>query len=123
LYALVVRHFSKKLLAVLVLLSAAAVLHLGLTSHDGDFPVAGRWTGRTLHIGFTGLMFRMGKILRVPHAFWVCSGLIVVVLTLPRFVLDEAGDCSQQDGIAMRATAETGRISPLFICLFSTNQF
>jgi peptidoglycan/LPS O-acetylase OafA/YrhL len=94
LYALVVRHFSKKLLGVLVLLAAAAVVHLGLTSHDGDF--AGGWSvdGQNLHIGFTRLMFpffgglllfRLGKILRVPHAFWVCSGLIVVVLTLPRF--------------------------------------
>jgi peptidoglycan/LPS O-acetylase OafA/YrhL len=94
LYALVVRHFSKKLLAVLVLLAAAAVIHLGLTSHDGDF--AGGWSvdGQNLHIGFTRLMFpffgglllfRLGKVLRVPHAFWVCSGLIVVVLTLPRF--------------------------------------
>ena len=94
LYALVVRHFSKKLLGVLVLLAAAAVIHLGLTSHDGDF--AGGWSvdGQNLHIGFTRLMFpffggllvfRLGKILHVPHAFWVCSGLIVVVLTLPRF--------------------------------------
>jgi peptidoglycan/LPS O-acetylase OafA/YrhL len=94
LYALVVRHFSKKLLAMLVLLAAAAVIHLGLTSHEGDF--AGGWSvdGQNLHIGFTRLMFpffgglllfRLGKILRVPHAFWVCSGLIVVVLTLPRF--------------------------------------
>ena len=94
LYALVVRHFSKKLLAVLVLLAAAAVIHLGLTSRHGDF--TGGWSvdGQNLHIGFTRLMFpffgglllfRLGKLLRVPHAFWVCSGLIVVVLTLPRF--------------------------------------
>jgi peptidoglycan/LPS O-acetylase OafA/YrhL len=93
-YALVVRHFSKKLLFVLVLLSAAAVVHLGLTSHDGDF--AGGWAvdGPNLHIGFTRLMypffgglllFRLGKIVRVPHAFWVSSGLILVVLALPRF--------------------------------------
>ena len=93
LYALVVRHFSRKLLFILVLLSAAAVIHLGLTSHDGDF--AGGWSvdGTNLHIGFTRLMypffgglllFRLGKIIRVPHAFWVCSGLILVVLALPR---------------------------------------
>jgi peptidoglycan/LPS O-acetylase OafA/YrhL len=94
LYALVVRHFSKKLLGVLVLLAAVAVMHLGLTSHDGDF--AGGWSvdAQNLHIGFTRLMFpffgglllfRLGKILRAPHAFWICSGLIVVVLALPRF--------------------------------------
>ena len=94
LYAVVVRHFSKKLLSLLVLLSAAAVVHLGLTSHEGDF--AGGWSvdGPNLHIGFTRLMFpffgglllfRLGKIVRVPHAFWVSSGLILVVLALPRF--------------------------------------
>ena len=93
LYALVVRHFSKKLLAVLVLLAAAAVIHLGLTSPDGFF--AGGWSVDcpNLHIGFVRLMFpffgglllfRLGKIARVPHAFWVCSGLIVTVLALPR---------------------------------------
>jgi peptidoglycan/LPS O-acetylase OafA/YrhL len=93
LYALVVRHFSKKLLAVLVLLAAAAVIHLGLTSPDGFF--AGGWSVDcpNLHIGFVRLMFpffgglllfRLGKIVRVPHAFWVCSGLIVTVLALPR---------------------------------------
>lgn len=94
LYALVVRHFSKKLLFLLALLSAAAVVHLGLTSHEGDF--AGGWSvdGPNLHIGFTRLMypffgglllFRVGKIVRVPYAFWVSSGLILVVLALPRF--------------------------------------
>jgi peptidoglycan/LPS O-acetylase OafA/YrhL len=92
-YALVVRRFSKKLLAVLVLLAAGAVIHLGLTSHDGDF--AGGWSvdGPNLHIGFTRLMFpffgglllfRLGKLIHVRHAFWVCSSLIVVALALPR---------------------------------------
>jgi peptidoglycan/LPS O-acetylase OafA/YrhL len=77
LYALVVRHFSKKLLAVLVLLAAAAVIHLGLTSREGDF--AGGWSvdGQNLHIGFTRLifpffggllLFRLGKIVRVQRA-------------------------------------------------------
>ena len=77
-----------------MLLAAVAVIHLGLTSHDGDF--AGGWSvdGPNLHIGFVRLMypffgglllFRLGKIVRVPHAFWVCSGLIVTVLALPRF--------------------------------------
>jgi len=94
LYALVVRHFSKMLLFVLVLLSAAAVVHLGLTSREGDF--AGGWSvdGPNLHIGFTRVMypffgglllFRLGKIVRLPHAFWISSGLILTVLALPRF--------------------------------------
>jgi peptidoglycan/LPS O-acetylase OafA/YrhL len=94
LYALVVRHFSKKLLTALVLVAAAAVIHLGVTSRHGNF--AGGWSleGPQLRIGFTRLifpffagllLFRLGKIIRVQHAFWVCSALIAVVLSLPRF--------------------------------------
>jgi len=87
--------FPKNLLAVLVLLAAGGSHPPGIGRvMPGDF--AGGWSvdGQNLHIGFTRLMFpffsglllfRLGKILRVPHAFWVCSALIVVVLTLPRF--------------------------------------
>lgn len=94
LYAVVLRRLSKAILAVLVAVAAAAVIHLGLTSANGNF--AGGWTldGTGLHIGFTRLMypflaglllFRFGKTIRVPHAFWVCSALIVLVLAAPRF--------------------------------------
>lgn len=94
LYALVVRHFTKTLLAVLVLLAGAVVIHLGVTSPKGDF--TGGWAvdGPNIRIGFTRLifpffggllLFRLGKLIRVSHAFWVCSGLIVVALSLPRF--------------------------------------
>ena len=31
------------------------------------------------------LLFRLGKTIRVPHAFWVCSGVLLMVLALPRF--------------------------------------
>lgn len=94
LYGLFVRRFSKTVLALFALAAAAAVVHLGLMSRGGNF--AGGWAvdGPNLHIGFVRLifpffggllLFRLGKIIRMRHAFWICSGLIVVVLALPRF--------------------------------------
>jgi len=94
LYALVVRHFTKTFLALLVFLAGAAVVEWGVTCPSGDF--TGGWTvdSQNLRIGFTRLMFpffgglmlfRLGKVIRMPHAFWVSSGLILIALCLPRF--------------------------------------
>lgn len=94
LYAFVVRRFSKVLLAILVLISGGVLLHFALTTPQGNF--AGGWSvdGTQLRIGFTRLMypffsglllFRMGKLIRVKHAFWLCSILMAIILALPRF--------------------------------------
>jgi peptidoglycan/LPS O-acetylase OafA/YrhL len=93
LYALVVRKFSRTLLALFVMIAGGVLLHFALTSHEGDF--IGGWTvdGPQLRIGFTRMMypffaglllFRMGKLIRIKHAFWVCSGLIAIILAMPR---------------------------------------
>jgi len=93
LYALLIRKFSRTLLAIFVLVAGGALLQYALTSHEGDF--IGGWTvdGPQLRIGFTRmiypffagvLLFRMGKLIHVNHAFWVCSGLIAVILAIPR---------------------------------------
>jgi peptidoglycan/LPS O-acetylase OafA/YrhL len=57
LYALVVRHFSRSALALLVALSAAALLYLGLYGKEGD--VIGGWSLEPLQlrIGFTRVMY------------------------------------------------------------------
>jgi peptidoglycan/LPS O-acetylase OafA/YrhL len=92
LYALFIRKFSKKALAVLVFLAACATVHLTLTT-EGD--VIGGWsfTGTHLRFGFTRLiypffagllLYRMGKLIRVKHAFLWCSLLIVIALSMPR---------------------------------------
>jgi peptidoglycan/LPS O-acetylase OafA/YrhL len=93
LYAVVVRRFTKTALAALVFLAACALIHLSLTSPQGD--VIGGWslTAEQLHVGFTRLMYpffaglllsRMAKPAHLRHAFLLCSVLIVAILAIPR---------------------------------------
>ncbi|RZK30577.1 MAG: acyltransferase [Hymenobacter sp.] len=93
LYAVLVRRFSNLVLGVLVVLSAAALLHFTLTSPEGD--VVGGWSlePEQLRIGFTRmlfpffgglLLFRTVRPGRVQHAFFWSSLLVVAVLALPR---------------------------------------
>jgi peptidoglycan/LPS O-acetylase OafA/YrhL len=93
LYATVVRRFSNVALGILVVLSAAALLHLAVTSAEGD--VIGGWSleAPQLHIGFARMMypffaglllFRLARLRAVPGAFWWCSLAVVAVLAMPR---------------------------------------
>jgi peptidoglycan/LPS O-acetylase OafA/YrhL len=93
LYALGIRKWSKAALGVLVFLSAVALIHLGVTSTNGD--VIGGWSleSTQLHVGlarvmypfFAGLLlFRIGKMTPVNNAFLWCSLLITAVLAIPR---------------------------------------
>ncbi|MDP4237856.1 MAG: acyltransferase [Bacteroidota bacterium] len=93
LYALFIRKFSNKALAVLVFIAGCALIHLAVTSPNGD--VIGGWSVEPsqLRIGFTRLMYpffaglllsRMGKLAHVKHAFLLCSLLIVLILSIPR---------------------------------------
>jgi peptidoglycan/LPS O-acetylase OafA/YrhL len=94
LYALFIRRFSKLALSVLVLLAGGALVHHLVLGPNGD--VIGGWSLAPvqLQLGFTRLMFpffaglllsRVVKPGRVPHAFPLCSLLLVAVLALPRF--------------------------------------
>ena len=93
LYGLVVKRFSKTALSVLVFLAACALIHLAITSPGGD--IIGGWSlnGEQLRIGFTRVMypffaglllFRAGKLTYIKGAFFLCSLLIVIVLSVPR---------------------------------------
>jgi peptidoglycan/LPS O-acetylase OafA/YrhL len=95
LYAVIFRKFSKTLLAVFVTLFALFLIqYLVMGPHlQGD--VIGGWAvdPNNLHIGFCRLLYpffagmllcRAGKLIHVKGAFWVCSLLIVVVLSIPR---------------------------------------
>lgn len=93
LYALFVRKFSTTALALLVLLAAGLLLHLGLTSATGD--VIGGWSldPAQLHVGFSRVLYpffaglllrRVAKITCVKNAFLICSLLLVGVLAMPR---------------------------------------
>ncbi len=93
LYGLFIRNFSKTALSVLVFLAGCALIHLAVTSPDGD--IIGGWSidATQLRIGFSRLMYpffaglllhRVGKLIRVKHAFLWCSLLIITVFSIPR---------------------------------------
>ena len=93
LYALFVRKFSNKALAVLVFLAGAALIHLALTSPNGD--IIGGWSlePTQLHVGFARLMYpffaglllsRLVKPTQIKNAFLICSLLIILFLAIPR---------------------------------------
>ncbi|MBF2708493.1 acyltransferase family protein [Flavobacterium soyangense] len=92
-YALFVRKFSKTALSILVFLSGCALIHLAVTSPNGD--IIGGWSfnPKHLHIGFARMMypffagvllFRMGKLIQIKNAFFLCSLLVIMVLAMPR---------------------------------------
>jgi peptidoglycan/LPS O-acetylase OafA/YrhL len=93
LYAVVVRRFATWGLALLVVLSAAALVYLGVTSPEGD--VIGGWAldATQLRVGFSRMMypffaglllFRVVQPGQVRHAFGWCSLLVVLALAMPR---------------------------------------
>lgn len=94
LYAVGLRRLSNSWLGVLVLLSAAALIHLLTFGPRGD--VIGGWAldASGVRIGLTRVMFpffagillmRLGKRIRVKNAFAVSSLLLIVAMSLPRF--------------------------------------
>ena len=94
LYALVVRKFSRKVLALCVLLAGAALVHYLVGGPTGD--VIGGWSlepvqvriglTRLLYPFFAGLLLsRVVKPGHVKHAFALCSLIVIAVLALPRF--------------------------------------
>src|ERR1700712_5694113 len=93
LYAVGFRKLSNKALGMLVLLSAALLMHLAVFGPHGD--VIGGWAvDRTqLHIGFARMLYpffagillmRLGKRIHVKSAFTVCSLLLVILFAIPR---------------------------------------
>ncbi|WP_348797470.1 acyltransferase family protein [Flavobacterium adhaerens] len=93
LYALFVHKFSKTVLSIFVLLSAVFLIHLALTSPNGD--IIGGWSlnAEQLHIGFARvlypffaglLLFRISKLIQIKNAFIISSILLVIVLAMPR---------------------------------------
>ena len=93
LYGIGVRKFSKLALSILVFLAACALIHLAVTSPEGD--VIGGWSidATQLRIGFTRVMypffaglllFRAAKLIHVKNSFFWCSLLIILALAVPR---------------------------------------
>ncbi|WP_395396911.1 acyltransferase [Novosphingobium sp. BL-8A] len=93
-YATVLRRLSNWGLAVLLALAAVALVDLAVFGGRGD--LIGGWAldADGLRIGFTRvaypflagiLLMRLGKRVPVKGAFGVCSVLLVVALSVPRF--------------------------------------
>jgi len=94
LYAIGLRRLSNRGLGALVGLSAVALVVLLVAGGRGD--LIGGWSldAGSLTMGFTRVMFpffagmllkRLGKRIRLPGAFWLCSLMLIVALSLPRF--------------------------------------
>lgn len=92
-YALVIRKLSNKILGFIVFLFACLLIHYTVTGTQGD--VIGGWSFDKiqLRIGFTRLLYpffagvllsRIGKVIHVKGAFWICSLLIIAILSIPR---------------------------------------
>jgi len=93
LYAVFIRHFSKTVLTIFVILSAGWLVSFLVWGPQGD--VIGGWTidKTQVSIGFIRLLYpffagvllmRMGKLIHIKGAFAVCSLLIIVFLSVPR---------------------------------------
>ncbi|SCY22599.1 Peptidoglycan/LPS O-acetylase OafA/YrhL, contains acyltransferase and SGNH-hydrolase domains [Flavobacterium caeni] len=93
LHALILRHLSKLVLAVLLGIAAVALIHLGVTSPKGD--IIGGWSidATQLHIGFTRLLFpylagmllrRAVKVGTGKNTFVGTALLLIAALGMPR---------------------------------------
>ncbi|GAO41458.1 acyltransferase family protein [Flavihumibacter petaseus] len=93
LYAVVLRHCNRIILSILTAVAAAALIHLAVTSAQGD--VIGGWSVDPvqLRIGFTRLLYpflaglllsRVTKPGNIKNAFLWSGLLLVVMLSMPR---------------------------------------
>ncbi|MEP6806486.1 MAG: acyltransferase family protein, partial [Flavobacterium sp.] len=85
--------FSNKVLGVFVFIFAALLINYTVYGPKGD--VIGGWSLNLeqLNVGFTRLLYpffagvllsRLGKLIHIKGAFWICSLLILVLFSIPR---------------------------------------
>lgn len=93
LYALVFRKLPNKIMTVLVIIAGAALIHMAVTSPNGD--LIGGWStdAAQLRIGFTRLLYpfmaglllsRIAKPGSIKRAFTWCTLLLILVFAIPR---------------------------------------
>jgi peptidoglycan/LPS O-acetylase OafA/YrhL len=93
LYGILLRRVSNWLLSLLVFFAGLVLIHLAVTSSQGD--IIGGWSiePHQFRIGLTRLLYpflaglllqRIAKLTTVKHAFLWCSLLVIVVLAMPR---------------------------------------
>lgn len=97
LYALFIRRFSTKILAICTFIAGCFLIQLAVSKGD----LIGGWAFNAsgLQIGFTRLAFpflcglllsRIGKLIVIKNSFLICSLTIVAALTFPRLGGHEA---------------------------------
>jgi len=104
LYATVIRHFSKTMLAIFLAFTAFLTLNLTMNwdifnvfepRNYAAYTVIGGWSispdqicigaTRLLYPFFAGLLVsRVNKLIKVKAGFWWCSLLVAVILVMPR---------------------------------------
>jgi peptidoglycan/LPS O-acetylase OafA/YrhL len=104
LYATVIRHFSKTVLAIFLIFAAFLTLNVAMNwdvfnvlqvRSYAAYTVIGGWSltpdqlcigvSRLLYPFFAGLMVsRVHKLIKVKAGFWWCSLLVAVLLVMPR---------------------------------------
>ncbi|WP_166925331.1 acyltransferase family protein [Flavobacterium poyangense] len=93
LYALFFRKFSNKVMVLFVLIFAGLLINYTVFGPKGD--VIGGWSLNLeqMNVGFTRLLYpffagvllsRLGKLIHIKGAFWICSFLITILLAIPR---------------------------------------
>ncbi len=93
LHALILRKLSRTILSILVFIAGVALVHLAVTSPNGD--IIGGWSIEVeqLKIGFTRLLYpyMAGMLLRrtmrfghYKNGFLWCSLLLIIILGFPR---------------------------------------
>jgi peptidoglycan/LPS O-acetylase OafA/YrhL len=93
LYAVLFRKFSIKVLSIFVLLFAGMLINHTVFGSKGD--VIGGWSLNVeqMNVGFTRLLYpffagillsRLGKLIHLKGAFWICSFMIAAILLMPR---------------------------------------
>ncbi|MFH7011457.1 acyltransferase family protein [Flavobacterium sp. FlaQc-52] len=93
LYAVLFRRFSNKVMTLFVVIFAGMFINYTVFGPKGD--VIGGWSLNLeqMNVGFTRLLYpffagvllsRLGKLIHIKGAFWICSLLITIVLAIPR---------------------------------------
>lgn len=92
-YAFGIRKWSNRSLAILVVLAAAALVHLAVTNTNGDLTGGWSLTKGMLRIGFTRvcfpffaglLLFRLQLRKSNKAGFLLCAMLLIILLAAPR---------------------------------------
>ena len=126
LYAAGLRRLSNKGLGVLVLVAAAFLIHLAVTTPRGS--LTGGWTidARELNVGFIRVMFpffagilltRTQARIHIKHTFAACSILLVIALSVPRL-----GDATQPWINGLYEALCVILVFPIIVCLGAGEQ-